>query len=160
MTIKERLPEILRLHSMWLREEGGVRANLTGADLSRASLYGANLTSAYLSGADLTGAYLTDASLSGTTLPSGVKLEGYVPRLPALLGAGGVHPRHALAAWGCHQWSNCPMHVALGIGDVNEAPEHLRLRVAEFVALFDGKHLEDAPARLGWPVDAACEVTG
>ena len=50
------------------------------------------------------------------------------------------------------------MHVALGIDNVDEAPAHLRPRVAEFVALFDSRHLDDAPARLGWPVAATCAV--
>jgi len=55
-------------------EEGGeradlyganlTRANLTGADLTRADLYGANLTRANLTSADLYGANLTGANLT------------------------------------------------------------------------------------------------
>lgn len=48
MNIKETLAK----HSLWgKQEEGGERANLSGADLSRADLSGANLSWANLSGA-------------------------------------------------------------------------------------------------------------
>ena len=48
------LKKILELHEKWLNgEEGGERANLSGANLRWANLSGANL-----SGANLTGAYL------------------------------------------------------------------------------------------------------
>ncbi len=51
------LPAILAAHRRWLcDEEGGVRADLTGADLTVANLIGANLTVAKLTGANLTGA--------------------------------------------------------------------------------------------------------
>ncbi len=40
----EKLPEILRLHKMWINGEvGGTRANLRGADLREADLSGASL---------------------------------------------------------------------------------------------------------------------
>ena len=52
----EQLAEILRLHALWLKVEGGERANLSGA----------NLRSADLSGADLSGANLYSANLSET----------------------------------------------------------------------------------------------
>ena len=66
---KEKLNEILGLHTKWLRDEpGGVRANLSDADLSRAYLSGANLSGAYLSGAYLSGANLSDANLSYANL--------------------------------------------------------------------------------------------
>ena len=59
-----KLKEILDKHSKWLRkEEGGERANLTGANLTWADLIEANL-----SGADLTGANLTGANLYGANL--------------------------------------------------------------------------------------------
>jgi uncharacterized protein YjbI with pentapeptide repeats len=70
------LDEIVRRNGQWWRgEDGGTRANLTGAYLS-----GANLTGAYLSGADLTradlsGAYLTGADLTGADL-TGANLTG------------------------------------------------------------------------------------
>ena len=51
------LKEVVRKHGMWLRgEDGGERADLSGADLSWADLSGANLRGADLSGADLSGA--------------------------------------------------------------------------------------------------------
>ena len=53
MNAKE-LKNILKKHELWLNgEEGGERANLTGANLR-----GADLTEADLTGADLTGAKL------------------------------------------------------------------------------------------------------
>jgi hypothetical protein len=65
---------MLELHIKWLRnEDGGKRANLSGANLSMANLYGANLYGANLyganlSGADLYGANLSRANLSGANL--------------------------------------------------------------------------------------------
>ena len=57
----EELKEVLRLHQMWLFDkEGGVRADLSGANLS-----GADLRYADLSGANLSGADLRCADLSG-----------------------------------------------------------------------------------------------
>ncbi|SDT52119.1 pentapeptide repeat-containing protein [Pseudomonas prosekii] len=70
----EQLAEILGKHRSWLRgEEGGERANLSGADLSGTYLRGANLSGAdlrgtYLRGADLSGTYLRGANLSGADL--------------------------------------------------------------------------------------------
>ena len=75
------LKKILEKHAKWLRsEEGGERANLSGAylsgaDLSRADLSRANLSGAYLSGADLYGANLPGADLSRANL-SGAYLSG------------------------------------------------------------------------------------
>ena len=49
---KQELKAILGKHLKWLRgEDGGERANLFGANLSRADLSGANLSRADLSGA-------------------------------------------------------------------------------------------------------------
>jgi hypothetical protein len=45
------LPAILESHRSWLQNEGGSKANLSGANL-----YKADLSGAYLSGADLSGA--------------------------------------------------------------------------------------------------------
>ena len=57
----ENLKAIIASHGRWLRdEEGGQRADLSGADLRRADLRGANL-----SGANLYGANLSDANLYG-----------------------------------------------------------------------------------------------
>jgi hypothetical protein len=77
----KKLQEIIKSHGRWLRnEEGGERADLSGADLSGADLRGAdlrsadlssaNLRSADLSGADLSGADLRSADLSGADLSS------------------------------------------------------------------------------------------
>ena len=76
MTItSDQLPEILRLHAAWLRDEpGGVRANLDGANLDGASLNGASLIGASLAGASLIGASLTRASLNGASL-AGASLD-------------------------------------------------------------------------------------
>ena len=66
------LNEILRNHKHWLREDADgwerMRADLTGANLTRADLYGAILTGAILTRADLTGANLTGADLTRADL--------------------------------------------------------------------------------------------
>ena len=65
----EELKEILRLHKLWLNDkEGGVRAdlrgaNMTGCDLREANLREANLREANLCWADLRGADLRGANL-------------------------------------------------------------------------------------------------
>ena len=59
----EELSEVLRLHLLWLwDEEEGVRANLSGSNLSRSNLSGADLSGANLSGADLFRANLSGAN--------------------------------------------------------------------------------------------------
>ena len=71
---KQELKAILGKHLKWLRgEDGGERANLFGANLSRADLSGANLSRADLSGANLFEANLSGANLSGANL-SGANL--------------------------------------------------------------------------------------
>ena len=63
------LDEVLRLHGLWLNdEEGGKRADLTGADLIGADLEGADLRGADLIGADLRRADLRRADLEGADL--------------------------------------------------------------------------------------------
>ena len=79
---KERLYEIIANHGRWLRDEGGKRADLSGAnlyraDLSHADLCGANLRHAELCHADLRhadlyGADLCETELEGANLPVGV----------------------------------------------------------------------------------------
>jgi hypothetical protein len=70
----EEIKEVLRLHQMWLNnEDGGVRADLRGANLIGANLIGADLRRAdlecaNLSGANLGGADLRDADLTGVNL--------------------------------------------------------------------------------------------
>jgi hypothetical protein len=59
----EELAEIIEKHRKWrFDEEGGERANLSGANLSDAYLRGANLRGADLSGADLSDASLRELS--------------------------------------------------------------------------------------------------
>ena len=63
---KEELAVIIEAHGKWWRgENGGTRANLSGAYLSDANLSGADLSDANLSGANLSGADLSGADLSG-----------------------------------------------------------------------------------------------
>ena len=58
------LENILEAHTKWLKnEDGGIRANLRGADLRYADLRGDNLSDANLSDADLSGAGLIYADL-------------------------------------------------------------------------------------------------
>ena len=65
----EEIKKVLDLHKKWLNdEEGGGRANLSGADLRGADLCGANLRVANLRGADLCGANLRVANLSEADL--------------------------------------------------------------------------------------------
>ena len=77
---KERLYEIIANHGRWLRDEGGKRADLSGANLYRAELCeaelcGADLCEADLCEADLCGANLHKANLDGANL-EGANLEG------------------------------------------------------------------------------------
>ena len=66
---QEELSKTLELHEKWLnKEDGGVRANLRGADLYGANLRGANLRGANLRGTDLRGADLSGANLRGANL--------------------------------------------------------------------------------------------
>ena len=76
---QEELNKIIEQHQHWLKEdcEGwqDMRADLTGADLTRANLYGDNLTRADLTEANLYGANLYGADLSGADL-TGANLYG------------------------------------------------------------------------------------
>ena len=65
---KKELNEILAKHRLWLADEGGEKANLSGADLSRADLSGADLSRANLFGANLSRANLSRANLSRANL--------------------------------------------------------------------------------------------
>ena len=60
---KDDLKKVLDDHALWLRGEGGARANLRGADLRRADLQGADLQ-----GADMRWADLQDTNLRGANL--------------------------------------------------------------------------------------------
>jgi len=69
--IAEELKEILELHNKWLNnEDGGVRADLSYANLRSADLSYANLRSANLSYANLRSADLSYADLSYANLRS------------------------------------------------------------------------------------------
>ena len=66
---KEQLKEVLEKHKLWiLEDEGGERADLSGADLSDANLSGADLSGANLRDADLRWADLSGANLSFANL--------------------------------------------------------------------------------------------
>lgn len=66
---RNELEEILRKHKLWLDgQEGGVRADLRGANLKGANLLGANLEFAKLRGANLRGANLRHANLRDASL--------------------------------------------------------------------------------------------
>ena len=75
MMTNDDLKKVLDDHALWLRGEGGARANLRGADLEGANLRWADLRWAYLEGANLRGANLRGASLWGADL-RGVNLQG------------------------------------------------------------------------------------
>src|SRR5260370_36687307 len=63
------LDEILEAHERFFRgKEGGVRADLTGAELSRMDLSGTNLSGAILRNANLEGTNLRRAKLPGADL--------------------------------------------------------------------------------------------
>ena len=73
---QEELSMVLNRHKKWLNnEEGGEKADLSGADLSRANLIGADLSRVSLSRANLRGADLSGANLGGANL-SGADLHG------------------------------------------------------------------------------------
>ena len=66
---QEELKEILKKHKMWLKdEEGGKRADLSGANLMGSNLRAANLTYADLIGANLSNADLWNTDLIGADL--------------------------------------------------------------------------------------------
>src|SRR6056297_3223928 len=64
----EKLKAILEAHQLWLKGQGGSRADLRGADLESANLESANLESADLLSADLRSAKLRGADLRGADL--------------------------------------------------------------------------------------------
>jgi hypothetical protein len=138
-------------------DPSGGRADLSGADLSGADLSGAILRGAILSGANLSSANLRAANLSDanlsrailigailsgeTILDTGESFAVYqAETLPQLLLAGEKGIK-AIVAWGKHQWTDCPMHVAFSVNSVDEAPALLRPRIRQFVQLFDAELL-------------------
>ena len=133
-----------------VKEKADLRgADLRGAKLSGAKLIGAKLIGADLSEADLDGADLSGAKLSGAknidsmTMPDGLTFADYKRDVvPALLTAGGktLDDIRKAGAWDCHDWANCPMHVAFGVNHTSEmvGPFAIyRPRAEEFVQLFD-----------------------
>jgi hypothetical protein len=76
---RDELKTVLEQHALWLKSQGGARADLRdadlrgaylrGADLRDADLRDADLRGAYLRGADLRDADLRDADLRGADLP-------------------------------------------------------------------------------------------
>ena len=159
-------PESLKLGLavQWAVKE---RADLSGADLRGAYLPGANLSGANLSGADLRGVHLRDADLTGAknidsmVMPDGLTFAEYKRDVvPALLTAGGktLDEIREAGAWDCHEWSNCPMHVAFGVYHTSEmvGPFAIyRQRAYEFIQFFDAG-LIPAP----WEPVAALPETG
>ena len=149
----QELKAILDDHAKWMMGDGG-KANLEHACLKYADLKYANLGYANLEGANLGYANLEYANLEHANLEyanlghanlghanlTGELWETFLSEVvPALLVAGGKTVEDVIksGAWGCHQWSNCPMHVGLGISAESEAPPLLRPRVSQFVKLFD-----------------------
>jgi hypothetical protein len=59
----EQLQHTLEQHKLWLRGEGGQKANLSGSDLSGSNLYGCDLREADLSGSNLRGCNLSGSNL-------------------------------------------------------------------------------------------------
>lgn len=95
----EELRHILDQHTLWIRSEGGKRANLTRANLTGANLYRANLTGADLTGANLTGADLTEANL---TEARGAFATAYLGKHHAVAAGGYISigcQRHTYAEW-------------------------------------------------------------
>ena len=76
---KDELITILENHLHWVREDcdgwPNMKADLSGADLSRANLSGADLSGANMSWANLSGADLSGANMSWANL-SGADLSG------------------------------------------------------------------------------------
>jgi uncharacterized protein YjbI with pentapeptide repeats len=64
----EELKEILEQHALWLKNEGGERADLYNADLYNADLYNTDLYNANLYNANLYNANLRYANLSDANL--------------------------------------------------------------------------------------------
>ena len=66
--IKNELNEILENHKLWLNDEGGECADLSGADLRYADLYDVDLNNTNLNGANLRYTGLMNTDLSGANL--------------------------------------------------------------------------------------------
>lgn len=96
------LAEILDAHAKWLRgEDGGVRANLRGADLRLAYLIGADLAKADLRGAVLSGTYLRGTSLNGADLSGAIGIVHIGPTMDGYEFFGVVRDGTAWIKAGC-----------------------------------------------------------
>ena len=137
------LREALDAHAAWSQGAGGgKRLDLSGAYLSGANLRDANLSGAYLRGAYLRGAYLSGA----------LTWEKYLSDLvPALCVAGGKSLAEVAAGWSCHDWSNCPMHIAFDAPTQADVPALYRREAELFITLFDAGLI---PNPLGTHADA------
>lgn len=149
------LQQILDLHAEWRRTRydaspKGERANLRYSNLRGSDLRSANLSGSDLSGSDLSYSNLRGSNLRGSDLNERTRLDTgetfalYLSDvLPHLLTSGGKTVKEVVesGAWECHDWNNCPMHVAFDAGDVSETPLLLQPRVRQFVALFDARLL-------------------
>ena len=65
---KTELNLILENHKLWLNDDGGERANLSGSDLSYSDLSGSDLSGSDLSGSNLRGSDLRGSNLRGSNL--------------------------------------------------------------------------------------------
>ncbi len=106
----DELAKILADHKKWrFGEEGGVRANLSGADLCDANLSGANLSGAdlcdaNLSGANLSGADLCDADLGEDRLSNVPVIESVHAKILSSIKAGG---KLEMGAWHTCETTHC-----------------------------------------------------
>jgi hypothetical protein len=76
---KEQLKEILELHKKWLNgEPDGVRADLSGANLSENYLLGADLRKAYMRGTNLRETCMCKANLRKVDLSGAYMLSAYM----------------------------------------------------------------------------------
>lgn len=102
-TYTPEIAAILDAHGLWVKGQGGKRANLSDANLTGAYLAGAFLIRAKLIGADLSGACLIDTYLGGADL-RGANLSGACLHGAVLTGAN-LHGTHGLLCVGpCDGW--------------------------------------------------------
>ena len=102
MMTKDDLKKILDDHALWLRGEGGARANLRGANLRGANLQDTDLRWANLRWADLRGADLQDADLQDANLWSTVGNGGEIKSLQC--GVYDIAFTHNVLQIGCKRY--------------------------------------------------------
>lgn len=113
-------------------------ANLCDTNLVHADLQDANLRDTVLLLADLRGVNLLFANLQGAILPTDETFEDYCKNVKCLFGD---KLPEAIAAWGCHDWDNCPLFAAYGVDSINQLPWLIRPHAELFITLFDAKIL-------------------